>query len=193
MPRRPSDQIQQLAGNAPLVVIDGEADHAARVLMEAGEGIRQGGGTPSGTRPWQTRLHSGSGLVLGERAAPDSDQPFLRRRGHRAVTVGTQNATVDGGLAAAAPVVVSGATAVIAYNDLVAIGMLAQARPLDTTALKISVFRLAEAVPSHSNYSSNKSPESPSLPRPSTSAHSSSCAAPPSPHATKTTYALQGK
>jgi len=46
------------------------------------------------------------------------------------VTVGNQNATVDGGLAAAASVVASGATAVIAYNDLVAIGMLAGARTL---------------------------------------------------------------
>jgi LacI family transcriptional regulator len=46
------------------------------------------------------------------------------------VTVGNQNATVDGGLAAAASVVASGATAVVAYNDLVAIGMLAGARSL---------------------------------------------------------------
>jgi LacI family transcriptional regulator len=40
-PRLPSEQIHNLAGNAPLVVINGEADQAARVLMEAGEGIRQ--------------------------------------------------------------------------------------------------------------------------------------------------------
>jgi LacI family transcriptional regulator len=45
-------------------------------------------------------------------------------------TVGHQNATVDGGLAAAASVVASGATAVIAYNDLVAVGLLAGARTL---------------------------------------------------------------
>ncbi|WP_253257417.1 substrate-binding domain-containing protein, partial [Arthrobacter sp. Hiyo1] len=49
---------------------------------------------------------------------------FCADWGIELVTVGNQNATVDGGLAAAASVVASGATAVIAYNDLVAIGML---------------------------------------------------------------------
>ena len=55
---------------------------------------------------------------------------FCAEWGIDLVTVGNQNATVDGGLAAAASVVASGATAVIAYNDLVAIGMLAGARSL---------------------------------------------------------------
>ncbi|GAP60067.1 sucrose operon repressor [Arthrobacter sp. Hiyo1] len=50
-PRLPSEQIHDLAGSAPLVVINGEAEHAARVLMEAGEGIRQASSisTPSVT------------------------------------------------------------------------------------------------------------------------------------------------
>lgn len=129
-PRLPSDQIQQLAGNTPLVVINGEADHAARVLMEAGEGLRQA----------VEHLHALGHRKLAYIPGPVSSwangqrltaiSRFCDDWGIELVTVGNQNATVDGGLAAAASVVASGASAVIAYNDLVAIGMLAGARTL---------------------------------------------------------------
>jgi len=129
-PRLPSEQIHNLAGNAPLVVINGEADHAARVLMEAGEGIRQA----------VEHLHALGHRKLAYIPGPASSWANGQRLaaitrlcddwGIELVTVGNQNATVDGGLAAAASVVASGATAVIAYNDLVAIGMLAGARTL---------------------------------------------------------------
>jgi LacI family transcriptional regulator len=129
-PRLPSDQIHQLAGNTPLVVINGEADHAARVLMEAGEGLRQA----------VEHLHALGHRKLAYIPGPVSSwangqrltaiSRFCDDWGIELVTVGNQNATVDGGLAAAASVVASGASAVIAYNDLVAIGMLAGARTL---------------------------------------------------------------
>jgi DNA-binding LacI/PurR family transcriptional regulator len=129
-PRLPSGQIHQLAGNTPLVVINGEADHAARVLMEAGEGLRQA----------VEHLHALGHRKLAYIPGPASSWAngqrltaitrFCDDWGIELVTVGNQNATVDGGLAAAASVVASGATAVIAYNDLVAIGMLAGARTL---------------------------------------------------------------
>ncbi|BAS18121.1 HTH-type transcriptional regulator MalR [Arthrobacter sp. Hiyo8] len=129
-PRLPSEQIHDLAGSAPLVVINGEAEHAARVLMEAGEGIRQA----------VEHLYALGHRKLAYIPGPASSWANSQRRaaitrfcadwGIELVTVGNQNATVDGGLAAAASVVASGATAVIAYNDLVAIGMLAGARTL---------------------------------------------------------------
>lgn len=129
-PRLPSDQIHQLAGNTPLVVINGEADDAARVLMEAGEGLRQA----------VEHLHALGHRKLAYIPGPVSSwangqrltaiSRFCDNWGIELVTVGNQNATVDGGLAAAASVVASGATAVIAYNDLVAIGVLAGARTL---------------------------------------------------------------
>lgn len=129
-PRLPSDLIHNLAGSAPLVVINGEADHAARVLMEAGEGIRQA----------VEHLHALAHRKLAYIPGPASSWANGQRLaavarlcdewGIELVTVGNQNATVDGGLAAFASVIASGATAVIAYNDLVAIGMLAGARTL---------------------------------------------------------------
>ncbi|MBD1540487.1 LacI family transcriptional regulator [Arthrobacter sp. S13_S34] len=129
-PRLPSDQIHQLAGNTPLVVINGEADHAARVLMEAGEGLRQAVEHlhALGHRKLAYIPGPASSWANGQRLTAISR--FCDDWGIELVTVGNQNATVDGGLAAAASVVASGATAVIAYNDLVAIGMLAGARTL---------------------------------------------------------------
>jgi LacI family transcriptional regulator len=129
-PRLPSDQIHQLAGNTPLVVINGEADHAARVLMEAGEGLRQAVEHlhALGHRKIAYIPGPASSWANGQRHTAISR--FCNDWGIELVTVGNQTATVDGGLAAAASVVASGATAVIAYNDLVAIGMLAGARTL---------------------------------------------------------------
>ncbi|MBT2553838.1 LacI family DNA-binding transcriptional regulator [Arthrobacter sp. ISL-5] len=129
-PRLPSDQIHNLAGNAPLVVINGEAEHAARVLMEAGEGLRQAVEHlyALGHRKLAYIPGPASSWANGQRLTAITR--FCDEWGIELVTVGNQNATVDGGLAAAASVVASGATAVIAYNDLVAIGMLAGARTL---------------------------------------------------------------
>jgi DNA-binding LacI/PurR family transcriptional regulator len=129
-PRLPSEQIHLLAGNAPLVVINGEADDTARVLMEAGEGLRQAVEHlyALGHRKLAYIPGPASSWANGQRLA--AIRTFCDQWGIELVTVGNQNATVDGGLAAAASVVASGATAVIAYNDLVAIGMLAGARTL---------------------------------------------------------------
>ncbi len=130
-PRLPPDQIHHLVGNAPLVVINGEADHAARRAHGRRRRDPPGRRAPLRPRPPQS-----------SRTFPDRPRPgptasgcaaitrFCAEWGIELVTVGNQNATVDGGLAAAASVVASGATAVIAYNDLVAIGMLAGARTL---------------------------------------------------------------
>lgn len=129
-PRLPSEQIHDLAGNAPLVVINGEAEHAARVLMEAGEGIRQAVEHLYALGHRKLAYIPGPASSWANRQRLAAITRFCADWGIELVTVGNQNATVDGGLAAAASVVASGATAVIAYNDLVAIGMLAGARTL---------------------------------------------------------------
>lgn len=129
-PRLPSEQIRQIVGKAPLVVINGEAEDATRVLMEAGEGLRQAVEHlyALGHRKLAYIPGPASSWANGQRLA--AIITFCAEWDMELVTVGNQNATVDGGLAAAASVVASGATAVVAYNDLVAIGMLAGARSL---------------------------------------------------------------
>lgn len=151
-PRLPSHQIHHLAGATPLVVINGEADHAARVLMEAGEGLRQAVEHlyALGHRKLAYIPGPASSWANGQRLAAVTR--FCDSWDIELVTVGNQNATVDGGLAAAASVIASGATAVVAYNDLVAIGMLAGARslgrhcPEDISVVGIDDLDIAAAV-----------------------------------------------
>ena len=129
-PRLGSEELRKLAGQTPLVVINGEAAGAARVLMDAGEGLRQAVEHLSalGHRSLAYVPGPASSWANGQRLAAVTR--LCEEWGAELVTVGNQNATVDGGLAAAAAVVASGATAVIAYNDLVAVGLLAGARTL---------------------------------------------------------------
>jgi LacI family transcriptional regulator len=128
-PRLPAADLKKLVGNAPLVVINGEAD-AARVLMDVGEGLRQAVEHlyALGHRKFAYVPGPASSWANGQRM--DAVQRLCEKWGVELVVVGHQNATVDGGLAAAASVVASGATAVIAYNDLVAVGLLAGASTL---------------------------------------------------------------
>jgi LacI family transcriptional regulator len=128
-PRLPAADIKKLTGTTPLVVINGAAD-AARVLMDAGEGLRQAVEHlyALGHRKFAYVPGPASSWANGQRT--DAIQRLCEEWGVELAVVGHQNATVDGGLAAAASVVASGATAVIAYNDLVAVGLLAGARTL---------------------------------------------------------------
>lgn len=129
-PRLSPSLIREAAGSLPHVVINGEAENATRILMDADEGLRQAIEhlhalghrkvvyVPGPALSWANRRRSD----LVARLCAESDVELL--------TVGNQAATVLGGLAAAASVVSSGATAVVAYNDLVALGVQSGARAL---------------------------------------------------------------
>lgn len=129
-PRLTPTAIKAAIGSTPLVVINGESESCPSVLMDVEEGIRQA----------VEHLYA-----LGHRRivyvpGPASSWANQRRlqcvaalsaeRNVELVTVGNQSATVNGGLAAAAAVAASGATAVVAYNDLVALGVQAGVRTL---------------------------------------------------------------
>jgi len=130
-PRLSSAEIGEVARSIALVVINGEAVGATSVLMEAGQGIRQAvehlaalghrrlSFVPGPERAWATAQRVAS--VTEACAAYGMDLSV----------VGNQAATVHGGSAAAASVAVTGATAVIAYNDLVALGLESGLRALD--------------------------------------------------------------
>lgn len=129
-PRLPPAAIKAVIGSTPLVVINGETEFAPSVLMDVEEGIRQAvehlyalghrkiAFVPGPASSWanQRRLQCVAALAA--------------KWNVELITVGNQSATVNGGLAAAAAVVSSGATAVIAYNDLIALGLQAGARGL---------------------------------------------------------------
>ena len=129
-PRLPAATVEEVIGATPLVVINGEARSAPSILMEVATGIRQA----------VEHLHA-----LGHRRiayVPGPASSWANQHRLQAVStacdewaielkvVGNQSATVDGGLAAAAAVVSSQATAVIAYNDFIALGVQSGARSL---------------------------------------------------------------
>ena len=129
-PRVSSAVIKAALGTTPLVVINGETDFAPSVLMDVEEGIRQA------VEHFFALGHRRIAFVPGP-VSSWANQRRLQCVVARAAewnmeltTVGNQAATVNGGLAAAAAVGSSGATAVIAYNDLVALGVQAGARTL---------------------------------------------------------------
>jgi DNA-binding LacI/PurR family transcriptional regulator len=122
-PRQEAESVLEAVGRTPLVVVNGEVDGAASVLMEMGEGIRQA------VEHLYALGHRGIAFVPGP-AASWANRRRLEAITHSAaewdmelVVLGNQAATVQGGVAAAASVVASRATAVIAYNDLVALGV----------------------------------------------------------------------
>ena len=129
-PRISGAEIRRLAGTVPLVVINGEVDATPQIHMDAREGLfkavehlgalghRRIVYVPGPAQAWA----NGERLVALRRACEASGIELL--------TVGNQMASVEGGRAAAASVVASGATAVVAYNDLVAVGVIAGVRTL---------------------------------------------------------------
>jgi DNA-binding LacI/PurR family transcriptional regulator len=129
-PRSSPASVSEAVGSTPLVVVNGEAEHAPVVLMDVEQGLRQALEylhslgheslvyVPGPAASWANRTRS---RILTELAA---------ERQLNLAVVGNQSADVKGGLAAAAAAAASGATAVIAYNDLVAMGIQAGIRAL---------------------------------------------------------------
>lgn len=129
-PRLTTAAIKAAIGPTPLVVINRETKFAPSVLMDVEEGIRQA------VEHLSALGHRRIAFVPGP-ASSWANQRRLQCLAALAVEwkvdlklVGNQAATVNGGRAAAAAVVSSGATAVIAFNDLVALGVQAGARTL---------------------------------------------------------------
>lgn len=129
-PRLSSSRILQATGSLPLVIINGEAECAASVLMDVNEGLAQA------IEHLQALGHRKVVYVPGPVSSwanarrHSAVARFCLERDVELMVVGNQAATVLGGVAAAAAVVSSGATAVIAYNDLVALGVQSGARNL---------------------------------------------------------------
>lgn len=148
-PRLPGEEINACVAGSPVVVVNADVAFCPSVCMAGEEGIQQ------------AVEHL---VALGHRhlvyvPGPPSSWANQQREqtvataaagaGLELTVVGAQSASVEGGLAAAAAVVASGATAVLAYNDLVALGVQAGARslgrecPLDLSIIGIDDLNIA--------------------------------------------------
>ena len=130
--RLEADEVLELAGRVPLVLVNRVTDAADCIVSDAGEGLRQTVDYLTALGHRRVAYVQGSALswsnrhrvaVLAELTASHDLELELE-------LLDWQTETVDGGTAAAARVVASGATAVIAHNDLVALGVIGGARAL---------------------------------------------------------------
>lgn len=129
-PRLPPATIDEARGATNLVVVNGGTATTPSVLMDVEQGMRQT------VEHLEALGHRRLAFVPGPAAAWANARrlqclvDLAAGRGLELATVGNQAASVNGGLAAAAAVVASGATAVVAYNDFVALGVRSGARSL---------------------------------------------------------------
>jgi LacI family transcriptional regulator len=151
-PRLPEDEVRDLAGDTPHVVVNRLISGAPCVLMDMEHGPRQAIEHLAALGHKHIAYAAGplGSWADGERAATitkacEHFRIRLSRLSHHA-------ASIQGGRAAAAPVIASGASAVIAYNDLVALGLeaglsdLGKTCPDDISIIGIDDIELASAV-----------------------------------------------
>lgn len=129
-PRLAAEDVLALCGDTPVVLVDRETASADCVLPDATDGLRQTieylaalGHTHLAYVPGPQHSWAGEHRLGVARAAAEEADLVLE-------VLGRQAESVAGGVAAAAGVVASGASAVIAHNDLVALGVIAGARRL---------------------------------------------------------------
>lgn len=122
-PRLPDDEVRELVGDTPAVVVNRLIDGLTSVVMDNERGPRQA--VEHLAALGHTHIAYASGPVnswadIGRSAAITA---AAEEMGIRVSVLSHSSATIQGGRAIAATVVASGATAVIAYNDLVALGI----------------------------------------------------------------------
>lgn len=130
-PRGSEEATRRALGAVPAVAINADYGFCSTVLMDGASGIEQ-------CIEYVHALgHRSLAYVPGPRSAWASARRLeavrdsAKKWNLKLSVVSPQAASVEGGLAAAAAIVASSATAVIAFNDLIAMGVLAGARRLN--------------------------------------------------------------
>ncbi|WP_432949254.1 LacI family DNA-binding transcriptional regulator [Kribbella sp. CA-253562] len=125
-PRAEADDLKAIAGDTTVVLLNRLVDDLPAVVFDHEDGMRQA------VAHLAALGHRRIAWVGGPAASWSSDQrgqglsQASADHGVELIEVGHFPPHYDGGMAAADQVVATGATAVIAYNDLVAIGLLAR-------------------------------------------------------------------
>lgn len=122
-PRLPSEEILSLVGDTPVVVVNRVVEGLPSVVMDTEHGPRQAVEHLAALGHGHIAYASGPRLSWADIRRGDAIALACDQMGIRLTRLSHQAASIQGGRAAAATVVASGATAVIAYNDLVALGI----------------------------------------------------------------------
>jgi LacI family transcriptional regulator len=151
-PRLPDAEVLALAGDTPYVVANRQIDGAPCVLMDTEHGPTQAIEHLAALGHEHIAYASGPRGSWADARRADTITRACERLGIRLTRLSHHAASIQGGRAAAAPAVASGATAVVAYNDLVALGVeagmseLGRRCPDDVSIVGIDDIDLAGAV-----------------------------------------------
>lgn len=122
-PRLPDDEVRALVGDTPVVILNRIIDGLSCVVMDTENGPRQAVEHLAALGHRHIAYAAGPRLSWADSRRGDAIAAACESLDIRFTRLNHQSASIQGGLAAAATVVASGATAVIAYNDLVALGI----------------------------------------------------------------------
>lgn len=151
-PRLPDADILSLVGDAHYVVINRLLEGVPCVLMDTEHGPTQAVEHLFALGHRHIAYASGPRGSWADGRRTDTVARACERFGIRLTRLSNHAASIQGGRAASAPTVASGATAVIAYNDLVALGLeaglaeLGRVCPEDISIVGIDDIELAGAV-----------------------------------------------
>lgn len=151
-PRLPDDDVLDLVGDTPCVVVNRKIEGVPCVVMDAEHGPAQAIEHLAALGHTHIAYASGPRGSWADVRRAETVARACERHGIRLTSLSHQAASIQGGRAAAAPAVASGATAVVAYNDLVALGLeagmleLGRRCPADVSIVGIDDIDLAGAV-----------------------------------------------
>ncbi|MGC9664972.1 LacI family DNA-binding transcriptional regulator [Planosporangium sp. 12N6] len=123
-PRMTNDQIQRLSQLVPLVVINRRLEGLATVVMDVGHGARLAVEHLTCLGHRDLAMLGGPRRSWTNREIRRSATAAARAAGVKLTLLGPYRPTQESGERAAGQVAAAGATAVLAYNDLMAIGLL---------------------------------------------------------------------
>lgn len=151
-PRLPDAEVLELVGDTPYVVVNRLLDGAPCILMDMENGPTRAVEHLAALGHDHIAYASGPHGSWADARRAATIARACEQYGIRLTRLSNHAASIQGGRAAAAPAAASGATAVIAYNDLVALGLeagmsdLGRACPDDISIVGIDDIELAAAV-----------------------------------------------
>ena len=151
-PRLPDDEVRSLAGSTPYVVVNRQIDGVPSVIMDFEYGPTQAVEHLAALGHRHIAYASGPRGSWADERRWATVERACERLGIRLTRLGHQAASIQGGRAAAAQTAASAASAVIAYNDLVALGLeaglseLGRSCPEDVSIVGIDDIDLSAAV-----------------------------------------------
>lgn len=129
-PRSAAADARKAVGDTPLVVLNGESAGSPVIVMDVEPGLRQAVEHLKSLGHEHVVYVPGPAASWANRTRHGILERLTAEHGLALSVVGNQSASIQGGVAAAAAVLASGAAAVVAYNDLVALGIQSGAKVL---------------------------------------------------------------